>query len=153
MDVHSPSVRSKNMQAIRSKDTQPEICLRKALHAKGFRFRLNVRDILGKLDIVLPKYQAVIFVHGCFLHGHNCHLFKLPQTRREFWQTKISGNKLRDEMVKNNLLADGWRVAIVWECALKGRNKAAIDVLISDLAAWLSNTQIQTIEFAGDKQT
>jgi DNA mismatch endonuclease (patch repair protein) len=147
MDVHPPLVRSKNMRAIRYKDTQPEMSLRRALHAKGFRFRLNVRSLPGTPDIVLPKYHATIFVHGCFWHGHHCHLFKLPQTRKEFWQSKIAGNMRRDIIAREKLLAAGWRVAIVWECALKGRHRLSIDALISELAAWIADTRSPSVEF------
>jgi len=149
MDVHLPSVRSKNMRAIRNKDTQPEMILRRALHAKGFRFRLNVRSLPGTPDIVLQKYHAAIFVHGCFWHGHHCHLFKLPQTRKEFWQAKIAGNIQRDIIARDKLLAAGWRIAVVWECALKGRHRLSIDVLISELSAWIADARNQSVEFNG----
>jgi DNA mismatch endonuclease (patch repair protein) len=137
------------MRAIRSKDTLPEIFLRKALHANGFRFRLNVKKLSGSPDIVLPKYHAVIFVHGCFWHGHHCHLFKMPQTRTEFWQKKINDNIRRDLVTKDNLLKTGWRIAIVWECALKGKQKLSYDKLIDNLSMWLINSQAQTLELEG----
>jgi DNA mismatch endonuclease (patch repair protein) len=137
------------MRAIRSKDTLPEIFLRKALHANGFRFRLNVKKLSGSPDIVLPKYNAVIFVHGCFWHGHHCHLFKMPQTRTEFWQKKINDNIRRDLVTKDNLLKTGWRIAIVWECALKGKQKLSYDKLIDNLSMWLINSQAQTLELEG----
>ena len=101
VDVVSKEKRSKMMSGIRYKDTKPEIIIRKALHAKGFRYSLHNNKLPGKPDIVLPKYNAIIFIHGCFWHQHNCHLFKWPSTRPEFWQNKISGNKERD---KQNIL-------------------------------------------------
>lgn len=136
MDVHSPLVRSKNMRAIRNKDTKPELCLRKALHANGFRFRLCVKTLPGTPDIVLPKYRAVIFVHGCFWHGHHCHLFKWPSTRPEFWREKIGRNSVNDHKATEALLASGWRVGIVWECSMRGAGKN-IEGVAQSLASWL----------------
>jgi len=136
-DVHSPERRSKNMRAIRGKNTAPEITLRKLLFSRGFRFRLHVADLPGKPDIVLPKYKAAIFVHGCFWHGHGCYLFKLPQARREFWQTKIAQNRDRDARALEQLRAGGWRILIVWECALKGRLRQTSDELGDRIERWL----------------
>ena len=148
-DVHSPSVRSKNMRAIRHRDTKPELLIRKALHAKGFRYRVNVKALTGTPDIVLPKYRVLIFVHGCFWHGHKCHLFKVPQTRTEFWLAKIEGNHKRDIASQKNLRADGWRVAVIWECALKGRHRLPIDTLVEHLSVWISSSAAQTLELSG----
>jgi DNA mismatch endonuclease (patch repair protein) len=102
------------MRAIRNKDMQPEIRVRKALHALGFRYRLHERKLPGHPNIVLPKYWAVIFVHGCFWHGHDCHLFKILKTRTDFWVTKIDGNVRRDAIARQRLLNAGWPVAVVW---------------------------------------
>ena len=136
MDVHIPSVRSNNMRAIRSKDTKPELCLRKALHANGFRFRLCVNSLPGTPDIVLPKYHAVIFVHGCFWHGHLCTRFKWPSTRPEFWREKIGRNRANDQKVTESLLASGWRVGIVWECAMRGTGKN-VEGVSRNVSDWL----------------
>lgn len=136
-DIKTPEERSRNMAAIRSKNTKPEIIIRKALHALGFRYRLHSKNIPGKPDIVLTKYNAVIFIHGCFWHGHDCYLFKLPKTRTEFWKEKIEWNKTHDKKVMKELEQLGWRVAIVWECALKGREKMDINKLIKLLNEWL----------------
>lgn len=149
MDVHTPQVRSKNMRAIRNRNTKPEILIRKALHAEGFRFRLNVRALPGSPDIVLPKHKALIFVHGCFWHGHQCHLFKLPQTRPEFWRLKLESNVKRDIISRKHLLAAGWRVATVWECSLRGQNKLPFEALVSELSKWIASPQIQTVEYKG----
>jgi len=111
------------MAAIRGKDTKPELMIRRGLHAKGFRYRLQGRGLPGRPDLVLPKYHAVIFVHGCFWHRHDCPMFRWPQTRREFWREKINGNARRDAEAIGFLLDVGWRVGIVWECALTGRGK------------------------------
>jgi len=124
------------MSGIRGKNTKPELTIRKALHARGFRYRLHCK-LPGKPDLCLPKYKAVVFVHGCFWHGHDCHLFKWPSTRPEFWREKIGRNRAVDAAVEAKLLADGWRVATVWECALKGRERLAIDDLTDGLSAWL----------------
>jgi DNA mismatch endonuclease, patch repair protein len=133
-DVHTPEGRSKNMRAVRSKNTSPELLIRKLLFARGFRFRLHVGSLPGVPDIVLPKYRTVIFVHGCFWHGHDCYLFKLPQTRTDFWKTKIDANSARDMRNTATLRLAGWRVLSVWECALKGRLRQDKDELGDRLA-------------------
>lgn len=137
------------MRAVRNKDTRPELLVRKSLFVRGFRYRLNVRDLPGKPDLVFPRYHAVILIHGCFWHGHGCPLFKLPGTRTAFWQQKIDSNKLRDIIVQDKLHAAGWRVAIVWECALKGRHKTALSLITDQLASWLSDSQTPFLEIAG----
>lgn len=136
-DVVSPATRSRMMSGIRGKDTKPELAIRRGLHALGFRYRLHVRNLPGKPDIVLPRWRAVIFVHGCFWHGHDCHLFKWPRTRTEFWRQKITTNRQNDEKAVAALHAQGWRVLIVWECALKGRTRRNLDETISSIAIWL----------------
>lgn len=124
-DVHSPETRSRNMAAIRGLNTKPELQLRRALFAHGFRYRLHDRRLPGKPDLVLPKHRAVIFVHGCFFHGHECATFRWPGTRKGFWRRKIVGNRLRDQATVERLLDAGWRVLIVWECAIRGRKGSA----------------------------
>ena len=118
-DVHSKEIRSKNMAAIKGKNTKPEMLVRKYLHAQGFRYRLHDKKLPGSPDIVLRKYKTVIFVHGCFWHGHDCKYFKLPMTRTEFWQLKIQANRQRDSVAIEQLATDGWNVIVVWECALR----------------------------------
>ena len=125
------------MAGIRGKDTKPEMLIRRALHARGFRYRLHCKDLPGKPDICLPKYRAVIFVHGCFWHGHGCHLFKWPKTREEFWRTKIGRNREVDDESILRLHAGGWRTATVWECSLKGRARKNVTELASQLDQWL----------------
>lgn len=124
------------MSGIRGKNTKPELLIRKALHARGFRYRLHC-DLPGKPDICLPRHRAVIFVHGCFWHGHDCHLFKWPKTRPEFWRAKIARNREVDRLAEERLLADGWRVAAVWECAIKGRHRLQLPDVLDTLQAWL----------------
>ena len=137
MDIVSKNKRSKMMAGIKGKNTKPEVLLRKALHTKGFRYRLHDKNLPGKPDLVLPKYNAVIFIHGCFWHRHNCHLFKWPKTRTEFWRTKILSNVERDKRQVEEIELQGWRVLIVWECMLKGKLKEPINMLVDDVETWL----------------
>lgn len=119
-DVHDKATRSYNMSRIRGKDTKPEMLVRKFLHAHGFRYRLHVKDLPGKPDIVLPKYKTVIFVHGCFWHGHEgCKYFVIPKTRTEWWTEKIQRTRLLDEQNECSLAAEGWKVLTVYECDLR----------------------------------
>lgn len=129
------------MAAVRATDTKPELLIRRALHARGFRYRLHVSAIPGKPDLVLPRYRAVVFVHGCFWHGHECSQFHWPRTREVFWRDKISGNCARDAAVRLRLLDGGWRVATIWECALRGRNRLPFAEIIDSLGAWLSSDE------------
>lgn len=116
-DVHTPEQRSRNMAAIHGRDTKPEILVRAALHAIGYRFRLHRRDLPGTPDIVLPKYRTVIFVHGCFWHSHNCRYGRVtPSTRSEFWSQKRAGTVARDLRKTDALKEKNWRVLTVWEC-------------------------------------
>ncbi len=125
------------MAAIRGADTKPELVIRRGLHARGFRYRLHNRKLPGRPDLVLPRYRAVIFVNGCFWHGHDCPLFKWPKTREEFWRDKISGNVERDQKNQAELKASGWRVGIVWECALKGKRRLQPAHVLDHLSEWL----------------
>lgn len=119
-DVHSQETRSFNMSRIRAKNTKPELLVRKYLFSKGFRYRINVKNLPGKPDIVLSKYQTVIFIHGCFWHGHEgCRYFVIPKTRTEWWEEKIRKNKTRDRKVHEELRKRGWAVMTIWECQLK----------------------------------
>jgi len=107
------------MSGIRSKNTKPELLVRYGLHALGLRYRIHYHKLYGKPDLVFPRYKTVVFVHGCFWHGHNCHLFKLPSTNTSFWETKIAKNQRNDKKNIDLLLAAGWKVIVVWECVLK----------------------------------
>jgi DNA mismatch endonuclease (patch repair protein) len=119
-DVHEPHIRSYNMSQIRSKNTKPEMLVRKFLHACGFRFRLHAKDLPGKPDLVLPKFKTVIFVHGCFWHGHdNCRYYVIPKTRTEWWLNKINRNKENDRKAIDKLESAGWRIIEIWECQIK----------------------------------
>ena len=119
-DVHNKKTRSYNMSRIRSENTKPEMLVRKFLHAQGFRYSLHNKRLPGKPDIVLKKYKTIVFVHGCFWHGHkNCKYFVVPKTRTNFWLNKIAANKANDEKAVKALKKDGWMVITVWECKLK----------------------------------
>ena len=112
--------RSKNMSAIKSKNTKPEIKVRKVLHSMGYRFRLHSKDLPGSPDIVLPKYKTVIFVHGCFWHRHeNCKYASTPKTRKEFWNKKFTENKKRDSEIQEKIKILDWRSVVIWECETK----------------------------------
>lgn len=135
-DVVNSVTRSRMMSNIRGRNTKPEILVRSLLHRQGFRFRLHARNLPGKPDIVLPRYHAVIFVHGCFWHGHGCLLFKWPKTRPEFWRKKMDRNQYNDHRAHEKLIATGWRVGIVWECAIRGAGKD-LDGVTQRISLWL----------------
>ena len=119
-DVHNKATRSFNMSRIKGKNTKPEMLVRKFLHANGYRYKLHDKKLPGKPDIVLPKYRTVVFVHGCFWHGHNnCKYFVVPKTNTQWWADKINGNKANDEKAVKALKKDGWKIITVWECGLK----------------------------------
>tara|TARA_A100001391_G_scaffold143804_2_gene101639 strand:- start:9079 stop:9534 length:456 start_codon:yes stop_codon:yes gene_type:complete len=136
-DIVSPAVRSRMMSGIRGRNTKPELLLRKGLHAMGFRYKLHDKSLPGKPDLVFPRYRAVILVNGCFWHGHDCHLFKWPKSREDFWRGKIKSNIDRDRLNTSQLKEQGWRVLRVWECALKGRTRIGLDEVLEDSALWL----------------
>jgi DNA mismatch endonuclease (patch repair protein) len=146
-DVLTTEQRRLNMSRIRSKDTKPELLLRRGLHARGLRFRLHRKDLPGRPDMVFPHYRAAVLVHGCFWHGHDCPLFKPPATRREFWEAKIKGNQARDARDLAGLAAAGWRPLVVWECALKGPMRLPADSVLADIVSWLaSNAPTSTMQ-------
>ena len=123
-DVHSKGTRSYNMSMIKGKDTKPEMIVRRYLFSKGFRYRVNVKELPGKPDIVLRKFRTVIFINGCFWHGHEgCKYFVMPKTRTEWWKAKIDKNIFRDAEVRNKLRSMGWRTMVVWECQLKPKKR------------------------------
>lgn len=125
------------MAAIRATNTKPELIIRKGLHVSGFRYRLHAEKLPGKPDLVLAKYRAVVFINGCFWHGHDCHLFHWPATREAFWREKIGGNVARDERNLTELRKAGWRIALIWECALKGKTRRSSGEVIDTLGRWL----------------
>lgn len=134
MDIVDPEVRSRMMSSIRGRDTKPEMLVRRYLHSRGMRFRIHRRDLPGRPDLTLPKWNAAIFIHGCFWHGHEqCRYFRLPATRTDFWKTKISGNAVRDARAEDGLRNLGWRVLVVWECAMRDHTTATLETLFEQI--------------------
>ncbi len=141
MDKLTPEQRHVNMSRIKSRDTKPELAVRSALHGIGFRFRKNDRRLSGTPDIVFPRYHAVIFVNGCFWHGHGgCPKFRIPKTNTGFWTEKIGRNRRRDAADIAALNSEGWRVGIVWECSVTGKNRASkLRDVAGEISLWLED--------------
>lgn len=135
-DNHTKEIRSMNMSHIRSTNSKPEEIVRKYLFSKGFRYRKNVKKLPGCPDIVLPKYQTVIFVNGCFWHKHDCPRFVWPSSNQDYWRPKILRNVERDQLNRQELEALGWKVIVVWECELK---KKVRDTRLAELEAEIRN--------------
>lgn len=136
------------MTAVKGKNTKPELAIRSALHRRGFRFRLHRKGLPGTPDLVFPGRNAVIFVHGCFWHGHDCHLFRWPKSREAFWREKIGKNIERDRMQYQALADRGWRIETVWECAVKGKTRLPFEDIVAQCAIWLKS-DIKTLEVSG----
>ena len=136
-DIVESAVRSRMMAGIRGTNTRPEVAVRHGLHRRGFRYRLHASSLPGKPDIVLTRHHAVVLVHGCFWHWHDCHLFHWPGSRKRFWREKITRNRVRDAEVRDALAAAGWRVLVIWECALKGKEKRPLDDVFQEAADWI----------------
>ena len=139
-DVHSKEIRSFNMSRIKGKDTKPELLVRKFLFSQGFRYRLHDKKLPGKPDVILPKYKTVIFVNGCFWHGHEkCKYYVLPKTRTEWWLNKINVNISNDNKALSALQSSGWKVIVIWECELKPKN---VKKTLTTLLDMLNNKDI-----------
>lgn len=140
-DIVSPAVRSRMMAGIRGKDTAPERVVRSLLHRAGFRFRLHPSRLPGRPDVVLPSRRIAVFVHGCFWHMHpKCRFAKLPGTNRRFWKVKLAANRARDSRAEAELLQQGWRVLVVWECAIRG-GADNLNALSDQLSNWILSTR------------
>ena len=141
-DIVSPEKRSEMMSGIQGKNTKPEITVRRLLHKLGYRFSLHRKDLPGCPDIVLPKWRKVIFVNGCYWHGHkNCHLFRPPKTRTEFWTNKIEGNQARDQRNYAALENAGWKVLVIWECAVSKKLSMTGEQLAIAIATALKSSE------------
>lgn len=149
IDPLTPDQRRFAMSRVRGKDTRPEMILRRALHAQGLRYRLHGSKLPGRPDLVFAGRRAVIFVHGCFWHGHDCPLFRLPATRTDFWAEKIARNQARDVDAGARLLADGWRVLTVWECSMRGPGRRDLTDVAVVAKDFLSGADISA-DIAGD---
>lgn len=136
-DIVDKETRSRMMSGIRGKNTKLELVVRSYLHRAGLRFRLHAR-LPGKPDLVFPKYHTVVFVHGCFWHGHSCHLFRLPKTNSAFWKKKIESNRVRDARVQKSLELSGWRPITLWECELRNRTEKERNSRLCTLAKNIS---------------
>lgn len=139
VDVHSPETRSKNMRAIRGKNTRPEVAFRKLLFGAGYRYRITPKNLPSKPDLYLKKYKAIILINGCFWHGHGCHLFHWPKSRPNFWKNKIRESVSRDFRNIKQLNSRGLKVLVVWECAMKGKLRLPVYVLLALAERWLSD--------------
>src|SRR5690242_15228147 len=154
VDIVDSATRSRMMSGIRGRNTKPEILIRSLLHRQGFRFRLDARDLPGRPDIVLPRYRAVVLIHGCFWHGHDCALFKMPATRHEFWAKKIAANRARDARNADMLKRAGWRVLTVWECSLRGPSRRPPAEVLRSCTRFIKGDAVQTIiKGVGPKRT
>ncbi|NUO74760.1 MAG: DNA mismatch endonuclease Vsr [Lysobacter sp.] len=147
-DVHTPEQRRLNMSRIRDRNTKPELIVRRGLHARGLRYRLQDRTLPGRPDLVFPRYRAVIFVNGCFWHGHFCPMFHMPVTRAEFWRTKISANQERDARSHQVLLEIGWRILTIWGCSLTGPNRWPREALLNTCRDFIVGNS-QSVEISG----
>ena len=141
MDVVDRQTRSRMMAGIKGQNTSPELAVRKALHREGYRYSLHSRKLPGRPDLVLRKNGAVIFVNGCFWHGHKCHLFRWPRTRPKFWKKKINGNIKRDIRNRELLCDMGWRACVIWECSLRGKTRLGIEAVIGSLENWIPSSE------------
>lgn len=137
VDVLTKEQRYLNMSNIKGRDTKPEILIRRGLHARGLRFRLNVKTLPGSPDLVFPRHRVAVFIHGCFWHGHDCPMFHLPETRREFWYRKIVATKVRDAKAEEELFNMGWRVLTIWECSTRGKMRLPRQSLLDRCADFI----------------
>lgn len=137
MDVHDKETRSRNMKAIRNRDTKPEMIVRRLLHHNGYRYRISPARLPGKPDIWLAKWNTAIFINGCFWHKHDCDIFRLPATRPDYWLHKLEGNKARDKKKSQQLISSGKKVLVIWECTLCGRKAIPEKMLLSLIRTFL----------------
>ena len=140
-DIVDKKTRTRIMASIKNKNTSPELNIRKALFAKGLRYRIHDNKLPGSPDLVFPKYKAVIFIHGCFWHNHNCKYGRIPSSNRHFWEVKLRGNASRDQQTIAKLNSLGWRTRIIWLCSLKNKQTFASDKDVDEIVNWLKERQ------------
>ena len=143
------------MAKVRSTNTKPEMLVRRGLHALGFRFRLHAKSLPGHPDVVLARYHAVIFIHGCFWHGHGCRRTVFPESNEAFWRKKLQRNMELDRLHRHALSKMGWRQLVVWECALRGKGRVKVATAVSQIALWLrgSNLYSELLGVSGETLT
>ncbi len=144
-DIVDRETRSRMMSGIRSTDTKPERIIRRALHQLGLRYRLHSKSAPGKPDMLFKSHNAVVFVHGCFWHGHDCPYFRMPGTRTDFWKSKIAANRERDARVTRDLTVAGWRQLIIWECAIRGKKPEDVKRVVSRAERWIRSRKPNTV--------
>jgi DNA mismatch endonuclease (patch repair protein) len=148
-DVLTAEQRRLNMSRIRGRDTKPEMTIRRGLHALGLRYRLHARTLPGRPDLVFPRYRTAVFIHGCFWHAHGCALCKAPATRQDFWRRKLAGNAARDREAIAGLHSGGWRVLIIWECAMRGSGRTDASDLLGRAARFIRTGRQTMLEIDG----
>lgn len=151
-DVLTPEQRRLNMSRIQGRDTRPEMLIRRGLHARGLRYRLHDRALPGRPDLVFPQYHTVVFIHGCFWHMHGCPLSKPPATRKEFWLRKLEGNAARDHKAIEALTSAGWRVLVIWECALRGPRRKQTSAVFEEADRFIRGDRLELLEIEGAAQ-
>lgn len=145
-DLKNKEQRSRNMGAIKSSNTLPEIYIRKLLHSEGFRYRINKKSLPGKPDIVLARYKTIVFIHGCFWHKHSCYLGTTPKSNVDFWIKKLDSNVIRDRQNIHSLLEARWKVIIIWGCAIKGKHKLPESTMKSLLFSYIRDSSKGKVE-------
>ncbi len=145
VDIVDAKTRSRMMAGIRSQRTRPEMFVRSSLHRRGFRFGWSSGALVGRPDIVLPRWRVLVFVHGCFWHMHGCNLSRVPDSNRDFWAEKLSANKVRDEKAARKQMEAGWRILTVWECSLRGASASRMfEAKVDQIADWIRDQRAGT---------
>ena len=152
-DIVTPAVRSRMMSAIKGRNTKPELLVRKRLFARGLRYSLHSSLLPGKPDLVFRRYKAVVLIHGCFWHGHECRLFKWPKSNQTFWRNKITRNRSVDTRTLKELRALGWRIMTVWECAVRGVPEQRLDIVADRLQHWIQGQRLSGVISGGPQTT
>jgi DNA mismatch endonuclease (patch repair protein) len=150
-DVLTSEQRLLNMSRIKGRDTKPELLIRRGLHARGLRYRLHIRTLPGSPDLVFSRFRTAVFIHGCFWHLHGCPLSKLPATRPDFWRNKLEENVNRDRNAIKALQADGWRVLVVWECAMRGQGRQDQNAMLDSIVQYIRSGTNSLLELSGNR--